>query len=102
MLAFESALVAVDRLDGNGKIVALTALGRTFARDIAIIADKLRTNGDPLSKDFRSALASARQLVQDNFDATSGVIDEGTVGRCEPSQYTPPGVPFAAHPSNRP
>ena len=59
MLAFESAIDALNGLQGNGKIVALAALGRTFARDIAIIADKLRTNGDPLSKEFRSTLASA-------------------------------------------
>ena len=96
MRALEEAIDAADGLQGNGKIVALAGLGRTFSRDIAIIADKLRTKGDPLSKEFRSTLASARQLVQDNIDETSGVIDEGELGRCEPSQYTPPGVPFAA------
>ena len=96
MRALESAIEAADGLQGNGKSVALEALRRTFARDIAIIADKLRTNSDPLSKEFRSTLASARQLVQNNGDATSSIIDEGTVGRCEGSQYSPPGVPFAA------
>jgi len=96
MRALESAIDAANQLSGNGKTVALAGLRRTFARDIAIIADKLRTKGDPLSKEFGSALASARQLVQNNIDESSGVIDEGTVGRCEASQYTPPGVPFAA------
>jgi hypothetical protein len=96
MQAFEAAIDAVDRLDGNNKIVAFTALGRGFARDIAIIADKLKTKSDPLSTEFRAALASARQLVLANIGATSGVIDEGAVGRCNPTQFKPPGVPFAA------
>lgn len=96
MRALESAIAGADGLQGTGKIAALATLGRTFARDIAIIADKLRTKGDPLSQEFRSALGSARQLVQNNIDETSSIIDGGIVGRCEPSQYTPPGVPFAA------
>ncbi|MBV8228054.1 MAG: hypothetical protein JO232_23015 [Verrucomicrobia bacterium] len=96
MWAFEAAIDAANQLDGAGKAGALTTLRKNFARDIAIIADKLRTNSDPLSKEFRSTLASARQLVQNNGDATSSIIDEGTVGRCEGSQYSPPGVPFAA------
>jgi len=96
MWAFEAAIDAANQLDGAGKAGALSALRKTFARDIAIIVDKLRTSSDPLSKEFRSTLASARQLVQNNNDATSGIIEEGTVGRCEASQYKPPGVPFAA------
>jgi peptidoglycan hydrolase-like protein with peptidoglycan-binding domain len=96
MQSFEAAISAADRLDGNNKILAIQALGRGFARDIAIIADKLRTNGDPLSRDFRAALASARALVQRNIGTTSGVIDEGTLGRCAASNFNPPGVPFAA------
>ena len=96
MQAFEAAINDVDRLDGNNKIVAFTALSRGFARDIAIIADKLKTKSDPLSTEFRSALASARQLVQNDLSATSGVIDEGAVGRCDPTQFNPPGIPFAA------
>lgn len=96
MQAFEAAISAADNLDGLPKVVAIQALGRGFSRDIAIIADKLRTRGDPLSREFRAALASARRLVQQNLNANSGVIDEGTVGRCDPSQFNPPGVPFAA------
>jgi peptidoglycan hydrolase-like protein with peptidoglycan-binding domain len=96
MVTFEAAINAADRLDGNNKIVAIQTLGRGFARDIAIIADKLRTNGDPLSRDFRAALASARALVLQNIGAASGVIDEGSLGRCAASNFKPPGVPFAA------
>jgi peptidoglycan hydrolase-like protein with peptidoglycan-binding domain len=96
MQAFEAAINDVDRLDGNNKIVAFAALSRGFARDIAIIADKLKTKSDPLSTEFRAALTTARQLVQSNIGATSGVIDEGAVGRCDPTQFHPPGIPFAA------
>ena len=96
MQAFEAAIQDADRLDGNNKIVALAALGRGFARDIAIVADKLKTQSDPLSAEFRAALASARQLVQSNIGATSGIIDEKATGRCDPTQFNPPGVPFAA------
>ncbi|MBV8414255.1 MAG: peptidoglycan-binding protein [Verrucomicrobia bacterium] len=96
MSAFEAAIDAANQLDGAGKAGALTTLRKTFARDIAIIADKLRTSKDPLSKEFRSTLASVRQLVQNNINATSSIIDEGTVGRCDASQNNPPEVPFAA------
>src|SRR5262249_9678388 len=41
MWAFEAAIDAANQLDGAGKAGALTALRKTFARDIAIIADKL-------------------------------------------------------------
>lgn len=96
MQAFEAAIAAADRLDGNAKILAIQALGRGFARDIAIVADKLRTKGDPLSREFRSTLASAKTLVQNNINASSGVIDQGNLGRCAPTNFKPPGVPFAA------
>ena len=96
MQAFEAAINAADRFDGTNKIIAIQALIRGFSRDIAIIADKLRTSSDPLSAEFRAALASARALVQANILATSGVIDEGNVGRCAPANFSPPGVPFAA------
>lgn len=96
MQAFEAAITTADRLDGNAKIIAIQALGRGFGRDIAIVADKLRTNGDPLSREFRAALASAKTLVQNNIGAASGVIDQGNLGRCAPSNFSPPGVPFAA------
>jgi peptidoglycan hydrolase-like protein with peptidoglycan-binding domain len=96
MQAFESAINAADRLDGNSKIIAIQALVRGFSRDMAIVTDKLRTSSDPLSREFRAALASARSLVQNNLNATSGVIDEGNLGRCAPTNFSPPGVPFAA------
>jgi peptidoglycan hydrolase-like protein with peptidoglycan-binding domain len=96
MNAFESAIRAADLASGNQKILAIQTLGRLFARDIAIIADKLRTSGDPLSAQFRGALASAKTLVQNNLGATSGIIDEGNLGRCTASNFSPPGVPFAA------
>jgi hypothetical protein len=34
--------------------------------------------------------------VQLNIQATSGVIDQGNLGRCTASNFNPPGVPFAA------
>jgi peptidoglycan hydrolase-like protein with peptidoglycan-binding domain len=96
MHVFESSIRAADLASGNQKILAIQTLGRLFARDIAIIADKLRVSSDPLSREFRGALASAKALVQSNLIATSGVIDEGNLGRCAPSNFSPPGVPFAA------
>lgn len=96
MVTFEAAIDAAARADGNNKIFAIATLGRVFARDIAIVADKLRTTSDPLSAEFRAALARARQLVQNNIAANSGIIDQGSAGRCAATNFSPPGVPFAA------
>jgi hypothetical protein len=95
MQALEDGIAAADRLDGTPKVVALQALGAAFARDIAIVADKLRTKSDPLSKEFRSALSKAKGLVQRNLQTTSGVIDSGSLGRCDPKLRNPQLVPFA-------
>jgi hypothetical protein len=95
MQALEDGIAAADRLDGTPKVVALQALGAAFARDIAIVADKLRTKSDPLSKEFRSALSKAKGLVQRNLQTTSGVIDSGVLGRCDAKLRNPPLVPFA-------
>jgi len=96
MQALEDAIAAADRLDGNPKIIAVSVLARSFARDIAVVADKLRTKSDPLSKEFRAALASAKKLVQRNRQTTSGILDGGALGRCDPKASNSPGVPFAA------
>ena len=96
MQAFEAAINAALAVDGNGKIIAIQALGRLFSRDIAVVADKLRTKSDPLSPEFRATLASVKSLVQQNLSATSGILDGGNLGRCAPSNFRPPGVPFAA------
>jgi hypothetical protein len=89
MVLFEAALDRASQLDGNEKIIAIQALGRGFARDIAIVADKLRTKTDPLSGEFRSAPAQVRQLVRQNIDATSGIIDGGRISPL-PAFRSPP------------
>jgi peptidoglycan hydrolase-like protein with peptidoglycan-binding domain len=96
MVEFEAAIAAADGLNGPQKIVAIQGLVRIYARDIAIVADKLRTSSDPLAKEFRAALGGARGLVQRNLQANSGIIDGGALGRCAPTNFNPPGVPFAA------
>jgi peptidoglycan hydrolase-like protein with peptidoglycan-binding domain len=96
MQNLEVAIERADKLDGLNKIVAIKNLATGFARDMAIIADKLRTRPDPLSKEFRAALGSAKGLLQRNLTATSGIVDEGATGRCAPTNFSPPAVPFAA------
>jgi hypothetical protein len=92
-------LAAIDRaqsLDGPDKIVAIQQLVRSFARDIAVVADKLHLVADPLSPAFRTAVNQARQLMVQNLGAESGIIDQASFGRCAPTNWNPPGVPFAA------
>jgi hypothetical protein len=96
MASFEAAIDRAQGLDGMDKILAIQQLGRLFARDIAVVGDKLRVGGDPLSPPFRTTLGQARQLMAQNLSATSGIIDQGSLGRCAPTNWSPPGVPFAA------
>jgi hypothetical protein len=96
MQSLEAAIDVADRSEGLNKLVATHALSQTFARDVAIIADKLITPLDPLSRQFRAALALAKALIQSNLNAASGVIDEDMVGRCTPTNFNPPMLVFAA------
>ena len=86
----EQAIVTTDHLDENEKIVAIASLGRNFARDIAVLSDKLKTNRDPLLSDFRDALQKALGLIKRNLNEKSSIIDGGTTGRCD-----------ATHPENK-
>jgi peptidoglycan hydrolase-like protein with peptidoglycan-binding domain len=47
-----NAINAANQLDGLQKIIAIQNLGRIFARDIAVIADKLKISSDPLAPEF--------------------------------------------------
>jgi len=84
-----------DRLDGTAKSDALAALRATFSRDIAVLSDKLRTGGDPLSSEFRCALQKALLLIRRNLYEKSLIIDEGIGGRCDP-RFWGGAMPFAA------
>jgi peptidoglycan hydrolase-like protein with peptidoglycan-binding domain len=89
-------LRAANSADGDAKILAIQVLGRVHARNMAVLTDKLRLQGvDALSDRFMQAVRRANDLIQRNLTTTSGVIDEGELGRCDPKQFTPPGVPFA-------
>jgi hypothetical protein len=92
----QGELTRIDRLDGVEKISAIQLLNRAFARDIAVVKDKLSLGPDPLSAPFRAALDKACSLMEQNLSAKSGIIDEGAHGRCAPDHYSPPGIPFAA------
>jgi hypothetical protein len=60
-----------------------------------VLSDKLRTNGDPLSSEFRSALQKAHLLIRRNLYEQGLIIDEGTAGRCDPGLWGG-AMPFAA------
>lgn len=92
---FEQNIKDADRLDGTAKIHALAALRATFSRDIAVLSDKLRTNRNPLSPEFRSALQKALLLIRRNLYENSLIVDEGTAGRCDASLWGG-AIPFAA------
>lgn len=83
------------RSNGSAKTTALAALRRSFARDIAVLSDKLQTSKDPLSSDFRQALQKALQLIRRTIYEKGFIVDEGTAGRCDPNLWGG-GMPFAA------
>jgi len=84
-----------DWLHATAKIGALATLRANFSRDIAVVADKLRTDGDPLSLEFRSALQKALLLIRRNLYEDGQIIDQGMAGRCDPDLWGG-GIPFAA------
>jgi hypothetical protein len=84
-----------DRLHATAKIGALATLRASFSRDIAVVSDKLRTDGDPLSWEFRSALQKALPLIRRNLYEDGQIIDQGMDGRCDPGLWGG-GIPFAA------
>jgi hypothetical protein len=95
--SLQTSINAIDNLDGPAKIVAISTLNRAFTRDIAVVAYRLMVSSDPLSADFRDALGKAIDLINKNRNASSGIKEEpGDTGRCDPKQFDPPGVPFAA------
>jgi hypothetical protein len=95
----EADIERADRADGNAKILAIAALGRVHARNIAVLSLRLKVSPDPLSAEFRSALRQARTLIQRNLTESSTIIDEGEHGRCDPDPKINPNnqgrVPFA-------
>lgn len=91
----EHAIKKLDPLQGNAKNIRLTVLRKNFARDIAALSDKLLTNQNPLSADFRQALQKVLQLIRRNIYEKGLIVDEGTAGRCDPELWGG-GAPFAA------
>jgi hypothetical protein len=91
----EQAINNADRLNGIEQINAFAALRRDFCRDVAVLADKLRTSRDPLSSEFRRAVENALRLIRKNLCESGSIIDEGTTGRCDPKLWGG-GTPFAA------
>ena len=91
----EQTIKDADRFHGIAKINALAGIRAIFSRDIAVLSDKLRTNKDPLSSEFRSVLQKALLLVRRNLYEKSLIIDEGTGGRCDP-KFWGGAMPFAA------
>ena len=83
----EQAIKDVDALRGDAKNIRLTVLRKSFARDIAVLSDKLRTSQNPLAADFRQALQKALQLIRRNIYEKGLVVDEGTAGRCDPNLW---------------
>jgi len=81
---------------GPIKTVLLGLLNATQARNIAVLSTRLLVPRDPLSPLFRDALRKARDIIQQNLNDSSNIIDQGNIGRCNPNQFNPPGVPFAA------
>jgi hypothetical protein len=91
----EQNIKQADHLQGTAKTHALASLRATFSRDIAVLSDKLRTNRDPLSSEFRSALQKALLLIRRNLYESGSIVDEGTDGRCHPKLWGG-AIPFAA------
>jgi hypothetical protein len=91
----EQNIKEADHLEGTAKTQALVSLRATFARDIAVLSDKLRTNRDPSSSEFRSALQKALLLIRRNLYESGSIVDEGTAGRCDPKLWGG-AIPFAA------
>ena len=92
----ESSINSADALDGNAKLVAIQALGRAHARNIAVISARLFVR-DPLSQEFRAALRKTIELTEQNARERSTFLDGGTTGRCDRTAPNNGGrVPFAA------
>jgi hypothetical protein len=74
--------------EGPEKLKALTRLLFAHSRDVLVISRRLvLTSADPLSREFRDALAKVRDLVRRNSLETATIDDRGTTGRCA----QPPG-----------
>ena len=90
----EQAIRNVNRLGGNARTAALGALRTSYARDIAVASDKLRTSQDPLSSEFQGAIQSALQLIRRHLHQEALIVDEGNLGRCDPKLWGG-AMPFA-------
>jgi hypothetical protein len=91
----EQIIKNANQLGATAKIDAVAAVRATYSRDIAVLSDKLRINGDPWSSGFRSALQKALLLIRRNLYENGLIVDEGTAGRCDPKCWGG-GIPFAA------
>jgi hypothetical protein len=91
----EQTIKNADQLEGIAKINAIASVRSTYARDIAVLSDKLRTKGDPWSSEFRIALQKALLLIRKNLYENGLIVDEGMAGRCDPKCWGG-GIPFAA------
>jgi hypothetical protein len=91
----EQEIRYTNRLGGNARTTAIAALRTSYARDIAVVSDKLRTSQDPLSSEFQRAIQSALQLIRRNLYQEGLIVDEGNSGRCDPKLWGG-ARPFAA------
>jgi hypothetical protein len=91
----EQIIKNTDQLNAAERINATTAVRASYARDIAVLSDKLRTKGDPFSAEFRFALQKALLLIRRNLYENGLIVDEGSAGRCDPKCWGG-GIPFAA------
>jgi hypothetical protein len=96
MQALQSELQRIDGLNGISKVDAIRNMTRAFAREIALLELRLFLPPDPLSATFRDALGKVVGLIRQNQLATSTLRDDGVDGRCKATNFSPPGVPFAA------
>ncbi len=93
--SLELAINNIAGLDEPAKSQALATLVSTRARDMLVLSRRLLVSADPLSAEFRSTLRQVIDVMQRNFDAKSGIDEQGVTGRCDPKLRPSGRVPFA-------
>lgn len=91
LLALQQAIDHAAALPEPERTLAMVPLLATHARNIQVLSRRLvLVSADPLSPQFRDALARVLTLIADNLNHPLTIRDDGSAGRCAS------GPPFAA------
>ncbi len=91
LLALQLAIDNAAALPEPDRTLAMVPILTTHARNIQVLSRRLvLVSADPLSTQFRDALAKVLALIGDNLSRPMSIRDDGLAGRCAG------GPPFAA------